>query len=103
MMFCAIFSYDKISCSQGSLSHFLFTEKSTIKDWEIVLIAAATIVFFLIVAIGVLAVSIQIISLHFCDAYLNHQNYQSWTYLKGSNLACSATDTHAHPVSITFM
>ena len=69
-MFCAIFSYDKISCSQGSLSHFLFTEKSTIKDWEIVLIAAATIVFFLLVAIGVLAVSIQIISLHFCDAYL---------------------------------
>ena len=64
-MFCAIFSYDKISCSQGSLSHFLFTEKSTIKDWEIVLIAAATIVFFLLVAIGVLAVSIQIISLHF--------------------------------------
>ena len=44
-----------------SLSHFLFTE-STIKDWEIVLIAAATIVFFLLVAIGVLAVSIQIIS-----------------------------------------
>ncbi|XP_027036210.1 tenascin-like, partial [Pocillopora damicornis] len=31
-------------------------EKSTIKDWEIVLIAAATIVFFLLVAIGVLAV-----------------------------------------------
>ena len=70
MMFCAIFSYDKISCSQGSLSHFLFTEKSTIKDWEIVLIAAATIVFFLMVAIGVLAVSIQLISLHFCNAYL---------------------------------
>ena len=65
MMFCAIFSYDKISCSQGSLTHFLFTEKSTIKDWEIVLIAAATIVFFLIVAIGVLAVSMLLISLHF--------------------------------------
>ena len=70
MMFCAIFSYYKNSCSQGSLSHFLFTEKPTIKDWEIVLIAAATIVFFLLVAIGVLAVSIQLISLHFCNAYL---------------------------------
>ena len=67
------------------------------------LIAAATIVFFLLVAIGVLAVSIQIISLHFCDAYLNHQNYQPWTYLKGSNLACSETDTNVHPVSIAFM
>ena len=67
------------------------------------LIAAATIVFFLLVAIGVLAVSIQIISLHFCDAYLNDQNYQPRTYLKGSNLACSATDTNVHPVSIAFM
>ena len=39
----------------------------------------------------------------FCDAYLNYQNYQPWTYLKGSNLACSATDTNVHPVSIAFM
>ena len=66
-----------------SLSHFLFTE-STIKDWEIVLIAAATIVFFLLVAIGVLAVSIQIISLHFCDAYLNH-NWQFVTHSKSND------------------
>ena len=83
-MFCAIFSYDKISCSQGSLSHFLFTEKSTIKDWEIVLIAAATIIFFLIVAIGVLAVSMLLIFLHFCNAYLNH-NWQFVTHSKSND------------------
>ena len=45
----------------------------------------------------------SVLSLHFWDAYLNHQNYQPWTYLKGSNLVYSTTDTHVHPVSIAYI